>query len=93
MMTEVDVFALVGEVEESDPVLQVADLVANRNPVGRAENAVLEGFVKDGDFFEHFGLSHNFFSFELSLTYEYNVTRKPRKSKKKVRLFFCPILS
>ena len=60
-MTEVEVLTFVLEVEEGDPVLQVADLVANRNPVGRTENAVLQGFVKDGDFFEHFGFSHNFF--------------------------------
>tara|TARA_Y100000361_G_scaffold148665_1_gene161826 strand:- start:1525 stop:1806 length:282 start_codon:yes stop_codon:yes gene_type:complete len=93
MVTEVDILALIAEVEEGDPVLQVANLVANRNPVGRTENAVLKGFVKDGNFFEHFGLSHNFFSFELSLTYEYNVTHKPRKSKKNFQLFFCPILS
>ena len=51
---EVDVLALALEVEEGDPVLQVTDLVADRNPVGRTENAVLEGFVEDGDFFEHF---------------------------------------
>ena len=54
MVTEVDILALIAEVEEGDPVLQVANLVANRNPVGRTENAVLKGFVKDGDFFEHF---------------------------------------
>jgi len=60
-MTEVEVLAFVLEVEEGDPVLQVTYLVADCNPVGRTENAVLEGFVKDGDFFEHFGLGHNFF--------------------------------
>ena len=60
MMTEVDVLDFL-EVQESDLVLQVTDLVANRNPIGRTENAVLEGFVKDGNFFEHFGLGHNFF--------------------------------
>ena len=57
-MTEVDVLGLL-EVEEGDPVLQVTDLVADRNPVGRTENAVLEGFVKDGDFFEHFCFVHS----------------------------------
>tara|TARA_A100001515_G_scaffold89871_1_gene71467 strand:+ start:759 stop:965 length:207 start_codon:yes stop_codon:yes gene_type:complete len=61
MVAIVDVLRLL-EVEEGDPVLQVTDLVADRNPVGRTENAVLEGFVKDGDFFEHFGLGHNFLS-------------------------------
>ena len=52
-MTEVDVLGLL-EVEEGDPVLQVTDLVADRNLVGGTENAVLQGFVEDGDFFEHF---------------------------------------
>ena len=50
VMTEVDVLGLL-EVEESDPVLQVADLVADRNLVGGTENAVLQGFVEDGDLF------------------------------------------
>ena len=59
MMSEVDVFAFVAEVEESDPVLQVADLVADRNLVGGTENAVLQGFVEDGDFLEHFCFIHN----------------------------------
>jgi len=59
-MPEVDILDFL-EVQESDLVLKVADFVADRNPVGRTENAVLEGFVKDGDFFEHFGLGHNFF--------------------------------
>lgn len=50
---EVDVLGLL-EVQESDLILKVTDFVADCNPVGRTENAVLEGFVKDGDFFEHF---------------------------------------
>ena len=50
VVTEVDVLGLL-EVEESDPVLQVADLVADRNLVGGTENAVLQGFVEDGDLF------------------------------------------
>jgi len=54
MMSEVDVLAFVAEVEESDPVLQVANLVADRNLVGRSKVAVPQGFVKDRDFFEHF---------------------------------------
>ena len=60
VMTEVDVLAFIAKVEEGDPVLQVTDLVADRNPVGRTENAVLEGFVKDGDFFEHFCFIHKY---------------------------------
>ena len=59
-MTEVDILGLL-EVQESDLILKVTDFVANRNPIGRTENAVLEGFVEDGNFFEHFGLGHNFF--------------------------------
>ena len=58
MMSEIDVLAFVAEVEESDPVLQVADLVADSNLVGRSKVAVLQGFVKDGDFFEHFCFIH-----------------------------------
>ena len=53
MVAVVDVLGLF-EVEEGDPVLQVTDLVADRNLVGGTENAVLQGFVKDGYFFEHF---------------------------------------
>ena len=53
MVAIVDVLGLL-EVEEGDPVLQVTDLVAYRNPVGRSEDAVLRGFVEDGDLFEHF---------------------------------------
>ena len=60
VMTEVDVLAFIAKVEEGDPVLQVTDLVADRNPVSRTENAVLEGFVKDGDFFEHFCFIHKY---------------------------------
>lgn len=54
MVTEVDILALSGEVEEGDPVLQVSDLVANGNPISGTEDAVLQGFVEDGDLFEHF---------------------------------------
>ena len=54
MVSEIEVLPLVAEVEEGKPVLQVADLVADRNFVGGTENAVLQGFVKDGDFFEYF---------------------------------------
>ena len=53
MVAIVDVLGLL-EVEEGDPVLQVTDLVAYRNPVGGSEDAVLQGFVEDGDLFEHF---------------------------------------
>ena len=53
MVAIVDVLGLL-EVEEGDPVLQVTDLVANRNPIGGTEDAVLQGFVEDGDLFEHF---------------------------------------
>jgi len=60
-MTEVEVLAFVLEVEEGDPVLQVTDLVADRNAVSDGENAIFQRFVEDGDFFEHFGLGHNFF--------------------------------
>ena len=49
----VDVLRLL-EVEEGNPVLQVTDFVANRNSVSNRKDAVLKGFVKDGDFFEHF---------------------------------------
>jgi len=81
VVTEVDVLAFVAKVEKSDLVLQVADLVANRNLVGRAKNAVPQGFVKDGDFFEHFCFIHT-----------NNIKEKPRKSKKNLQLFYCPIL-
>tara|TARA_Y100000287_G_C14189683_1_gene339567 strand:- start:749 stop:931 length:183 start_codon:yes stop_codon:yes gene_type:complete len=60
MMTEVDILGLL-EVQESDLVLKVTDLVADRNAVSDGENAIFQRFVKDGDFFEHFGLGHNFF--------------------------------
>jgi aminoglycoside N3'-acetyltransferase len=53
MVAIIDVLGLL-EVKEGDPVLQVADLVADRNLIGGTENAVLQGFVEDGDFFEHF---------------------------------------
>jgi len=49
----VDVLGLL-EVEEGNPVLQVADLVADRNLISGTEHAVLEGFVEDGDLFKHF---------------------------------------
>ena len=58
--TKVDILALALEVEESDPVLQVADLVADRNLIGGTENAVLQGFVEDGDFFKHFWFCHKY---------------------------------
>jgi hypothetical protein len=57
VVTEVDVLDFL-EVKEGDPVLQVTDLVADRNAVSDGENAIFQRFVKDGDFFEHFGLSH-----------------------------------
>lgn len=59
-MPEIEVLPLVAEVEEGKPVLQVADLVADRNFVGGTENAVLQGFVKDGDFFEYFWFIHKY---------------------------------
>jgi len=49
----VDVLGLL-EVEEGDLVLQVTDLVANRNLIGGTEDTVLQGFMEDGDLFEHF---------------------------------------
>ena len=80
-MPEVDVFAFVAEVEKGDPVLQVTDLVANRNLVGRTKNAVPQGFVENGDFFEYFCFIHT-----------NNIKEKPRKSKKNFQLFYCLIL-
>ena len=53
MVAIIDVLGLL-EVEEGNPVLQVTDLVANRNPVGGTEDAVLQGFVEDGDLLKHF---------------------------------------
>jgi len=53
MVAIVDVLGLL-EVEEGDLVLQVTDLVANRNLIGGTEDAVLQGFMEDGDLFEHF---------------------------------------
>tara|TARA_B100000242_G_scaffold239401_1_gene179323 strand:- start:238 stop:438 length:201 start_codon:yes stop_codon:yes gene_type:complete len=61
MMTEVEILALALEVEESDLVLKVTDLVANCNKVSGSENGVREDFAEERDFVEHFGLSHNFF--------------------------------
>ena len=58
-MTEVDVLGLL-EVKESDLVLQVADLVANRNLVGDGKDAVLKRFVEDGDFSKHFWFIHKY---------------------------------
>jgi len=60
MMSEVDVLAFVAEVEESDPVLQVANLITDRNLVGRSKFGIPQGFVKDGDFFEHFCFIHKY---------------------------------
>jgi hypothetical protein len=76
MMPKVDVLAFVTEVEESDPVLQVANLVADRNLVGRSKVAVPQGFVKDRDFFEHFCFIH-----------KYNVKGLAPKVKKKEDVF------
>ena len=53
MVAVVDVLRLL-EVKEGNPVLQVANFVANSNLVGYSENAIFQRFVKDGDFFEHF---------------------------------------
>lgn len=49
----VDILGLL-KVEKGDPVLQIADFVANRNSVSNRKDAVLKGFVKDRDFFKHF---------------------------------------
>lgn len=77
----VDVLRLL-EVEEGNPVLQVTDFVANRNSVSNRKDAVLKGFVKDGDFFEHFWFSHT-----------YNIPKKQAKVKKNFQLFYGLILS
>ena len=58
MMSEVEVLAFALEVEESDLVLQVTDLVANRNAVSGSENGVREDFAEERDFVEHFCFSH-----------------------------------
>lgn len=47
VVTEVDILALVTEVKEGNPVLQVANLVANCNLVSDGENAIFQRFVKD----------------------------------------------
>ena len=57
-MSEVEVLAFALEVEESDLVLKVTDLVANRNAISRSENGVREDFAEERDFVEHFCFSH-----------------------------------
>ena len=58
-MTEVDVLGLL-EVQERKTILKITDLVADRNLVGNGEDAVHEGFPKDGDFDFDFLFGHNF---------------------------------
>ncbi|NDG51963.1 MAG: hypothetical protein EBY39_02905 [Flavobacteriia bacterium] len=53
MVAVVDILGLL-KVEKGDPVLQIADFVADRNSVSNRKHAVLKGFVKDRDFFKHF---------------------------------------
>ena len=60
-MTEVEVLALVLEVEESDLVLKVTNFVADRNEISGGQNGVRKDFTEERDFVEHFGLCHNFF--------------------------------
>ena len=60
-MTKIEVLALALEFEESELVLPMPDLVAERNPISLAEISGLKVSVKGGDVAFDFGFCHNFF--------------------------------
>jgi len=61
MVTKVEVLAFALEFEESELVLPMPDLVAERNPISLAKISGLKVSVKVGDVAFNFGFCHNFF--------------------------------
>tara|TARA_B000000609_G_scaffold129056_1_gene103264 strand:- start:103 stop:291 length:189 start_codon:yes stop_codon:yes gene_type:complete len=61
VVTEVEVFAFALEVEESELVLPMPDLVTERNPISLAKISGLKVSVKGGDVAFDFGFCHIFF--------------------------------
>ena len=76
-MPEVDIFNFV-KVKQCKLILQVTNLVADRNSISIRKSGALKGFVKGGNFLLYFFLNHT-----------YNITKKTPK----VKLFFAYFIS